>query len=156
MKELIVITDRCSNCGAALPADAVGDRCASCRAPETSLIAAGGSQAAGGAPEGQLVSSGAVEAVPAPRSGPATIALSGPVAAVLNSRLLVVTILLVAGPIGLPALWLSPRFSRVTKAVTTIGFFLLTVVLPLTGAWYVCEVLLRPLADAIKQANGPH
>ncbi|MEQ8785007.1 MAG: hypothetical protein RIC55_01855 [Pirellulaceae bacterium] len=134
-----------------LPPEGVSDRCVDC------LVEATGGETGelalrGGSP-GELAAVRQAAGLSRPAGATAQIALSGPVAAVLNNRLLVVAILLVAGPIGLPALWLSPRFSRVTKAVCTIGFFLATVVLPLAGAWYAFEILLRPLADAIEQAN---
>lgn len=65
----------------------------------------------------------------------------------LNNRLIVMAIVLVAGPIGLPALWFSPRFSRGTKIITTGVYFLLTAVLPLLVAWYFLDVALRPLVN---------
>lgn len=101
------------------------------------------------------VDDAAAERLPSPRVDTTSITLGGPVAAVLNSRFLVATILLVAGPLGLPALWLSPRFSRVTKALGTLAFLLLTAILPLVGVWYATEVLLRPLADTLQQVNAP-
>jgi hypothetical protein len=87
-----------------------------------------------------------------PQNHSLEITLSGP-AALLNNRAVVIAILCCAGPIGLPALWFSPRFSPITKGIVTAAFFTLTVVLPLAGAWYALEVLIRPIADALSSAN---
>ncbi len=67
----------------------------------------------------------------------------------LDNRLVVIGILLCAGPLGLPALWFSRRFSRVTKVVTTIAYFVLTAVLPLVIAWYCLDFAVRPLLEAL-------
>ncbi len=70
---------------------------------------------------------------------------------VLNNRFYVAALLLCAGPIGLPALWFSPRFSRRTKIVTTMLHFLCTAIVPLAVAYYFLEVALRPLVAAFGQ-----
>ena len=67
----------------------------------------------------------------------------------LDNRLVVVGIVLCAGPLGLPALWFSRRFSRVTKVVTTVAYFVFTVVLPLVIAWYWLDISVRPLLEAL-------
>ncbi len=67
----------------------------------------------------------------------------------LDNRLVVIGILLCAGPLGLPALWFSRRFSRVTKVVTTIVYFVLTAVLPLVIAGYYLDFAVRPLLEAL-------
>jgi len=67
----------------------------------------------------------------------------------LDNRLVVVGILLCAGPLGLPALWFSRRFSRVTKVVTTVAYFVFTAVLPLVIAWYWLDIAVRPLLEAL-------
>lgn len=71
----------------------------------------------------------------------------------LGNRLVVVGLLAVAGPLGLPALWLSRRFSKPTKIATTVVFFLATVVAPLALAYYWLEVALRPLVDVFDKAK---
>lgn len=68
---------------------------------------------------------------------------------VLDNRWLVVGLLLVAGPIGLPALWFSRRFSTKVKVGTTILYAIVTVVFPLAMVWYWCETAVRPLVDAL-------
>lgn len=103
------------------------------------------------APTPSPVAAAPVPAEPQPRS--IEITLSGPLA-LLNNRFAVFALLCVAGPLGLPALWFSPRFSRVTKTAVSLVFFGLTAVLPLVGAWYALEWLIRPIADALNAANG--
>ena len=67
----------------------------------------------------------------------------------LDNRLVVIGILLCAGPLGLPALWFSRSFSRVTKVVTTIAYFVFTAVLPLVIAWYWLDFAVQPLREAL-------
>jgi hypothetical protein len=67
----------------------------------------------------------------------------------LERRWVLITILLVAGPLGLLLVWPSRRFARSTKIVVTVGVVLVTVVLPLALAWYWCEMAVRPLVDAL-------
>jgi hypothetical protein len=83
---------------------------------------------------------------------PSPDVLTGPGAAWLESRWIVLGLLALTGPIGLPALWLSRRFSRAAKIAGTTVFVLATVVLPLVVAWYLCDVKLRPLVDALSTA----
>jgi hypothetical protein len=71
----------------------------------------------------------------------------------LGNRLVVIGLLAVAGPLGLPALWLSRRFSKPTKIATTVLFFLATVVAPLALAYYWLEIALRPLVDVFDKAK---
>ena len=71
-----------------------------------------------------------------------------PIQKCLNNRLAVVGLIAVVGPIGLPALWFSRRFSKTTKITTTVIYFLVTALLPLLVVWYVFEISLRPLVDA--------
>ncbi len=101
-------------------------------------------------PTGEIVAAQVVDNVlPAAPAPPTTsLQLSPAVAGLLNSRLAVIGLLLIAGPLGLPALWLSGRFSRGVKIVTTAIYFLLTVVFPLALTYYCCEIALRPLVDA--------
>lgn len=68
---------------------------------------------------------------------------------VLDNRWLVVGLLLVVGPIGLPALWLSRRFSKKVKIGVSLGYALVTIGLPVAMIWYWCEMSLRPLVDAL-------
>ena len=77
------------------------------------------------------------------------VPVSGPAQTLLGSRLAVIGILACVGPIGLPLLWFSHRFSRRTKIITTVIFFVLTIVLPIAVTYYCVEIALRPLLDAL-------
>ena len=67
----------------------------------------------------------------------------------LERRWVVLAILLCMGPIGLPLVWLSSRFSKLTKIGLTVGFVLLTVVFPIVLVWYWCEAAIRPLVEVL-------
>jgi hypothetical protein len=67
--------------------------------------------------------------------------------AVVNSRLAVMGIIAFIGPLGLPALWFSPRFAKRTKITITATYVLLTTVVPLVIAWYWLDYALRPLVE---------
>ena len=68
---------------------------------------------------------------------------------VLNNRLYIGIIIALIGPLGLPALWFSPRFSKRTKIVLTSLFVFMTTVVPLAVAWYFLDYSLRPLLDVL-------
>jgi len=140
MNELVVINDSCSRCGVALLES--DNFCGNCGLP-ADVDAYPNVPAELVDPPGELaiVRSAPVNvAPPRPRS---------PLAGVSENRLLVIAILLCAGPMGLPALWLSCRFSRRTKILTTIGYLLVTAILPLAIAWYFLEVAVRPVVDVL-------
>ena len=67
----------------------------------------------------------------------------------LERRWVLITILLVAGPLGLLLIWPSRCFARSTKIVVTVGVVLVTMVLPAALIWYWCEMAVRPLVDAL-------
>jgi hypothetical protein len=71
----------------------------------------------------------------------------------LGKRWVVIALLAIAGPLGLPLLWLSCRFSKPTKIVTTMLFLLVTVVAPLAITYYWVEIALRPLVEAFEHAK---
>ncbi len=138
MNELIVVNDSCPRCSAALVEP--GNFCSNCGLPTT---------------VDDYPNVPAVLVDPCPeaaivRSVPAAMTTApAPVVAMLDNRLLVVAIVLCAGPMGLPALWFSRRFSQRTKILTTIGYLLMTTVLPLAIAWYFLEVAVRPVVDVL-------
>ena len=68
---------------------------------------------------------------------------------VLNNRLYVGIVIALIGPLGLPALWFSPRFSNRTKIVLTSIFVLMTAVVPLAVTWYFLDYSMQPLLDAL-------
>jgi hypothetical protein len=89
-------------------------------------------------------------AATAARLAPATLRETKLVPArlsILENRAAVIAIILVAGPLGLPCLWFSGRFSRATKIIATIVYFALTVVAPIAITWYWLDVAVRPLLD---------
>jgi hypothetical protein len=81
------------------------------------------------------------------RSGVAASPGIQSVEGVLNNRLAVVGIIALLGPLGLPALWFSPQFSKPTKIVTTVGYVLVVTVLPIAVMWYWLDTAMRPLVD---------
>ena len=104
-----------------------------------------------------LVEATPVDALPASAS-PAppttlTIQIDPRVLAWLNHRGIVVAILLTCGPLGLPALWFSPRFSKTSKIVISVLLFAATVVAPLALSWYWLDVAVRPVLDALTSAG---
>ena len=81
----------------------------------------------------------------------AVVGVADPVATVLNNRLLVIGVIAMIGPLGLPALWLSQRFSKSTKIVSTVVYMLVTTIVPLVFAWYLMDYSLRPLVEAFSK-----
>jgi hypothetical protein len=53
------------------------------------------------------------------------------------------------GPPGLFFLWLSRRFANRTKIAISLGYFALTVGLPVAMIWYWCDHAIRPLVDTL-------
>lgn len=68
--------------------------------------------------------------------------------ALVNNRLAVIGVIALIGPLGLPALWFSPRFAKRTKITITSTYVLLTTIVPLVIAWYWLDYSLRPLVEA--------
>ena len=77
----------------------------------------------------------------------AIISIAPSLVPILNNRWIVIGLLAAVGPIGLPALWFSPRFKPWVKLTISIIYFLLTAFLPLALAWYWLDFALRPLVD---------
>ena len=104
-----------------------------------------------------LVEATPVDALPASDSPASpttlTIQIDPRVLAWLNHRGIVVVILLTCGPLGLPALWFSPRFSKTTKIIISVLLFAATVIAPLALSWYWLDVAVRPVLDALTSAG---
>ncbi len=104
-------------------------------------------------PATELVEATPVDALPAgPSPVPPTIIaiqVDPRLLAWLNHRGVVAAILLFCGPLGLPALWFSPRFSKTTKIVISVVFFAATVIAPLALSWYWLDVAVQPVVDAL-------
>jgi len=126
MNELVVQATTCVHCGEPLPHGA--EVCPDCDSHELATLAP---PSANGRP-------------PLPAQRGAVVGL-----ACFDNRWLVVGLLLVAGPLGLPALWLSRRFSLAVKIATTALYTALTVALPIALVWYWCEAAVRPVVDAL-------
>jgi len=126
MNELVVPATTCPHCGEPLPHGA--EVCPDCDSHEPATRAA---PSANGRP-------------PPPAERGAVVGL-----ACFDNRWLVVGLLLVAGPLGLPALWLSRRFSLAVKIATTALYATLTVAVPIGLVWYWCETAVRPVVDAL-------
>lgn len=66
---------------------------------------------------------------------------------VLNNRWMVMGVVALIGPLGLPVLWFSPRFKPTTKFVITGVYVLLTAIIPVVVSYYVLESSFKPIAD---------
>lgn len=88
-----------------------------------------------------------------PRHAPLSVEIDPAFVRLLGNRFVVIGLLAVAGPLGLPALWFSRKFSKGTKIATTVLFFLATVVAPLALAYYWLEIALRPLVEVFDKAK---
>ncbi len=75
------------------------------------------------------------------------ISLSPEIKSIVCNRWIVIGLLAATGPIGLPALWLSPRFRPWVKVVISLLYFFATAILPLAVAWYWFGYALQPLVD---------
>ena len=140
MSELIVINGSCSQCGANFLE--MDNFCRNCGLPTVVL--------ASPCIESQLTNSQHQLALdPSRQSAVAQQRENSLISGVLENRFYVIAILLCAGPIGLPALWFSRRFSQRAKIITTIGYFIVTAILPLAVAWYFLEIAVRPIADVL-------
>ena len=131
MSELTVMGASCPQCASTLAQSA--NFCSHCGVPTAPPFA----------PSGWLTSD-SDRSVARTCSQPAS---GSPWNRALNHRGIVITILLCVGPVGLPALWFSRRFSNRSKILLTASYFLVTILLPLLVTWYWVEVSLRPLLD---------
>ena len=83
----------------------------------------------------------------APTASSAVVSMAPSLVTILNNRWIVIGLLAAVGPIGLPALWFSPRFKPWVKLTISIFYFLLTAIVPLVIAWYWLDFALRPIVD---------
>jgi hypothetical protein len=82
-----------------------------------------------------------------PDAGSMSISLSPEIKSIVGNRWVVIGLLAAIGPLGLPALWLSPRFRPWVKVVISLLYFFATAILPLLFAWYWFGYALQPLVD---------
>ena len=140
MSELIVVNNSCDRCGVAF--HGADNYCRNCGLPTVVRVNPN--------VEAELNDSQyELTVVPGHQSTVAPRLEESQVKVVLDNRFFVIAILLCAGPIGLPALWFSRRFSRRSKIITTTGYFLCTAILPLAIAWYFLDFALRPIVDSL-------
>ncbi|MCA9217399.1 MAG: hypothetical protein KDB27_30230 [Planctomycetales bacterium] len=102
--------------------------------------------------EGTLVTTAITPALAESRNGPSnqiSISLNPSLKKALNNRWIVGLILLTVGPMGLPALWMSDRFSLTSKVVTSTVFLLLTAAIPIAITWYWLDTSMQPLVEAM-------
>ena len=105
---------------------------------------------------GELILAESVEPTTLATTPPPVIAVVAPrpaEARLLNSHAIVWAILLVLGPLGLPALWMSPRYSKTAKVLWTAVLLIGTVVLPIAMTWYWLDTAMQPLLDAFNKAG---
>ena len=140
MSELAVIDESCRCCGDALLAS--DNFCRKCGLP-TSVPVSPSAEVA------LIDSRQSLAVIPTSQTSVAPRPVQSLVTEVLNNRLFVIAMLLCVGPLGLPALWFSHRFSRPCKVITTTGYLLCTVVLPLAVAWCLLDIAVRPIVDAL-------
>ena len=76
-----------------------------------------------------------------------TVGARGSDRSFLHNRFAVIGLLVCLGPLGLPLLWLSNRFSRLTKIITSVICVLLTVVAPAVIIFYFLGIAVRPLLN---------
>ncbi|RCS52898.1 hypothetical protein DTL42_08710 [Bremerella cremea] len=93
---------------------------------------------------------------PAPPPAPRTIDAGLPPAVqkIVNSHLVIWVVILSFGPLGLPLIWLSPKYalwSKILVSVLTIG---VTIVLPIAITLYCTQFLVQPVLEAMQQANA--
>lgn len=89
---------------------------------------------------------------PAPRTVEA--GLPPAVRTVVNSHVIIWTVILTFGPLGLPLIWLSPKYSIWMKFLVTAITLGVTVVLPIAVTLYCAQFLVHPVLDAMQEANA--
>ncbi|PQO44808.1 hypothetical protein C5Y93_17075 [Blastopirellula marina] len=74
--------------------------------------------------------------------------------AVVNSHAIIWAVILTFGPLGLPLIWLSPKYSIWSKSLVTLVTLGVTVVLPIAVTLYCAQFLVHPVLDAMQEANA--
>lgn len=103
----------------------------------------------------------APQTLPAVRSAPQVPAervieggLPPVVLQVVSSHAIIWTVILTFGPLGLPLIWLSPKYSLWAKLLTTTITLGVTVVLPIAVTIYCTQYLVHPVFEAMQNANA--
>ncbi len=72
----------------------------------------------------------------------------------VRSHVIIWTVILSIGPLGLPLLWLSPKYSIWMKVLISFLTLFFTIILPIAVTIYCGEFLVRSIVDAMEQANS--
>lgn len=67
----------------------------------------------------------------------------------VNNRMVVIGALILAGPLGLLALWCSQSFTSPIKIITTVAYVLLVVVVPAALVCYILSGAFEPVVEAL-------
>lgn len=71
----------------------------------------------------------------------------------VRSHAIIWIVILSIGPLGLPLLWLSPKYPAWSKILISLATVFLTVILPILVYIYCAEFLVHGLLDALEEAN---
>lgn len=93
---------------------------------------------------------------PSPPPAPVTIEAGLPpaVRAIVSSHVVIWTVILTFGPLGLPLIWLSPKYALWSKILVTVLTLGVTIVLPIAVTIYCSQFLIYPVLDAMHHANA--
>lgn len=73
--------------------------------------------------------------------------------AAVRSHTIIWIVILSIGPLGLPLLWLSPKYPTWSKIAISLATLFFTVILPILVTIYCGEFLLRELLEVMEEAN---
>lgn len=99
----------------------------------------------------QLPAVGAEASLPAERTIDAGLPPS--IRSAVRSHTIIWIVILSIGPLGLPLLWLSPKYPTWSKVLISLATVFFTVILPILVVIYCGEFLVRPVLDALEEAN---
>lgn len=99
----------------------------------------------------QLPAASAEVAVPAERTIDAGLPPS--IRTAVRSHAFIWVVILSIGPLGLPLLWLSPKYPMWAKILISLATVFFTIILPIAITIYCGEFLVRGLLDAMEEAN---
>jgi len=72
----------------------------------------------------------------------------------LENHAIIWSVLLLMGPMGLPLLLLSPKYSVTAKVSISLAMVGVTVVLPIAATLYCTHFLVMPVLEAMETANA--